>query len=153
MDTRIDTTVTKQAGFSLIELLVVIAVLSVLAVGASLAATRAPGRTDDADRFARIFAQLRQLSVQGQQWRGLNIRPRGHQMAGRSDGQWLDSGRETRWRGQVTFATDGPIAGDNSPEIVFLPNGRTSAFSIRFGAGAGTLCQSDGWTGLICEAN
>ena len=51
------------AGFTLIELLVAVAVLAVLAVGASLAATRGSGGAEDAQRFADRFAALRQLAA------------------------------------------------------------------------------------------
>ncbi|RDD64031.1 prepilin-type N-terminal cleavage/methylation domain-containing protein [Thalassococcus profundi] len=139
------------AGFTLIELLVAVAVLAVLAVGASLAATRGSGGAEDAQRFADRFAALRQLAVQGQSPRGLQITPRGLRMVSRRDGVWQEDGQEVRWRGRVGFAPQEPPGSGDAPEIVFLSNGRTSAFSIRFGSGAGQLCRSDGWTGLTCD--
>lgn len=140
------------AGFTLIELLVAVAVLAVLAVGASLAATRRSGSESDASRFAQSYAMARQLAVQGQARRGIDISPAASQPMAPGDGQWQRAGRETRWRAPVAFVAEGPAHPADWPEIVFLPNGRTSAFSIRFGHGAGTLCQSDGWTGLTCDA-
>lgn len=140
-----------QAGFTLIELLVVVAVLAVLAVGASLAATRGARGTGDAAQFAQSYAAARALAVQGQDRRGLRITPRGHRVARRVDGAWTDTGREARWRGRVAFAPSGPVLDGEAPEIVFLPNGRTSAFSIRFGGSPGVRCSSDGWKGLSCS--
>ena len=124
---------------------------AVLAVGASLAATRGSGGAEDAQRFADRFAALRQLAVQGQSPRGLQITPRGLRMVSRRDGIWQEDGQEVRWRGRVGFAPQEPPGSGDAPEIVFLSNGRTSAFSIRFGSGAGQLCRSDGWTGLTCD--
>ena len=96
-------------------------------------------------------AALRQLAVQGQSPRGLQITPRGLRMVSRRDGIWQEDGQEVRWRGRVGFAPQEPPGSGDAPEIVFLSNGRTSAFSIRFGSGAGQLCRSDGWTGLTCD--
>lgn len=141
-----------HAGFTLIELLVAVAVLAVLAVGASLAATRGTGGADDAQRFAQSYASARQLAVQGQERRGLAITPRGSRSTRYAEETWQDTAPEIRWRGRVAFAPQGARQPATLPEIVFLPNGRTSAFTIRFGGTGGQVCTSDGWTGLTCEA-
>lgn len=141
-----------QAGFTLIELLVSIAVVAVLAVGASLAATRRGEGESDAQRFAQGYAMARQMAVQGQDRRGITVTARGSRGARWRDGAWQDTGRETRWRGPVVFAPGPGGTPSGQPEIVFLSNGRSSAFSIRFGGGVGTTCTSDGWTGLTCAA-
>ncbi len=138
------------AGFTLIELLVAVAVLAVLAVGASLVASRGSAGSSDAQRFAADYASLRQLAVEGQQRRGLSLTPRGSRVARWTAQGWEETGREMRWRGRVAFAATGPVLPADHPEIVFLPDGRTNAFSIRFGGGAAVTCRSDGWTGLIC---
>ena len=70
---------------------------------------------------------------------------------GHDDHHGQEDGQEVRWRGRVGFAPQEPPGSGDAPEIVFLSNGRTSAFSIRFGSGAGQLCRSDGWTGLTCD--
>jgi prepilin-type N-terminal cleavage/methylation domain-containing protein len=141
----------NEAGFTLIELLVATAVLAVLAVGASLAATRGHSGASDAQRFEQSYASARAFAVQGQARLGLRITPRSSQPARHTQDRWEDTGRETRWRGRVAFAPTGPALPGAAPQIVFLPNGRTNAFSIVFGGGAAVTCRSDGWTGLICE--
>lgn len=146
MDARIDS---DTAGFTLFELLVVVAVLAVLAVGASLAATRSGGEgASDADRFRHSHDMARALAVQGQERRGLEISRSGIRMAKQVGGIWQAEGRKIVWRDRVVFAPQGEDLSPDVPEILFLPDGRSSAFSIRF---AGVGCRSDGWTGLKCD--
>ncbi len=141
-----------SAGFTLIELLVAIAVLATLAVGASLVATRSAGGGSEAARFERNYLASRQLAVGGQQMRGIAITPRDFQpMRYGADG-WQALGRAIRWQDRVSLAPRGGPQPVGWPEIVFLPDGRSSAFSIRFGAGRSSIaCESDGWTGLTCD--
>lgn len=146
----------EDAGFSLIELLVVIAVLGVLAVGVSLAAFRRDGGAQgDAALFVQSFSAARQLAVQGQETRGLEIGQRSRRALHLRAGQWEPAGPEARWRGRVAFMSADAGVSAGQPRIVFLPNGRTSAFSVQFsdgGARGPVRCTSDGWTGVSCEA-
>lgn len=81
----------KDAGFTLIELLVSIAVLSVLALGATLALPRGSGSaTQDMALFQRQFEQMRQLAITGQSSRGLIIDPTGLRLASRQESNAAD---------------------------------------------------------------
>lgn len=149
-DTRLKTT----GGFTLIELLVVIAVMSVLAVGAVLAAGRG-GNTGESDAatFHKTYATLRALAVHSQQRQGLMVTPREHRRAQRIAGDWQVSGQPRSWRARVLFTSIGQQPGYEEPQLVFLPNGQTSAFSIIFsggGQGRRIRCFTDGWAELQC---
>lgn len=122
----------NDAGFTLIELLVSIAVLSVLALGATLALPRgSTPATQDMALFQRQFEQMRQLAITGQSSRGLIIEPEGLRLASRQasnqanhqasnqisiqvgqggydpalgqDQAWQISPRQQRWQGRVQF--------------------------------------------------
>lgn len=139
-----------QAGVTLIELVIVVAVLATLAVGVSLAAGRpASGAESDMARFVQSYALNRGLAVQGRQRRGLVITRDGSQRARWRDGAWEVAPRTDPWRGPVSYLIEGVRTPDGAPNILFLPNGRTSAFTITFDT---TRCHSDGWTGLTCDA-
>jgi len=148
----------RQAGFSLLELVVVVAVLAVLAVGVSLGAGlgTGPGRSGAGNRgdlatFQQAYDQARSLAIHGAARRGLRITPQGRQVALWQGGDWQVSDQLQRWRGQVSYLARGPQAqtSPEAPNLLFLPNGQTSAFDIQFD---GTHCRSDGWTGLTCDA-
>lgn len=143
------------AGFSLIELLVVIAVLSVLAVGAALATGRGGPQTaqsSDMARFETAFATQAALAVQGREARGLAVQGAGLRgLRPDPGGGWTAAGPERPWRGRVAFLREAAEAFvPGGPDIRFLPNGRSSAFSISFAADG--RCESNGWTGLTCSA-
>ena len=146
------TSVTRTHGFSLIELLVVIAILAVLSVGAVLTTGRggpqAAGAADMA-RFRDDFTTLQALAIQGRETRGLLVQGRGMRRARPGPDGWEISKMTQPWRGRIAFSRQGERFEPNAPDIRFLPNGRTSAFSIGFSAGG--RCESDGWAGLICK--
>lgn len=139
-----------EVGFTLIELLVCVAILAVLAVAASLALPRgsSPGSRDRA-LFQTQFEAARQLAVSGGQSRGLKITPQGLQLVQRGPEGWQDPGRLQRWQGRAGFARRGTVPAPGAPQILFLANGRTSAFRLSFADGS--ACESDGWTGLRCS--
>ncbi|MFW2541365.1 prepilin-type N-terminal cleavage/methylation domain-containing protein [Primorskyibacter sp. 2E107] len=141
----------QDAGFTLIELLVSVAILSILAVGASLALSRgSAARETDMALFQARYETARQLAILGQQSRGLEIGPDGLRGTVRDFSGWQKPGQLQRWRGRVTLSAR-PSAGPGvpAPDIVFLASGQTNAFRVAFGA-SGT-CASDGWSGLTCS--
>lgn len=148
MDDRI---ARHDQGFSLIELVVTVAVISVLAVGVTLVATRDKPVETDAEQFAGRYMMLRQLAVQGQERLGLAITPRSSQIFRRKGEDWQAEGREALWRERAVFRSLRPNAPANEPEIVFLSNGQTSPFEITFGRAPAITCASDGWTGVSCR--
>lgn len=145
----------RAAGFTLIELVVVVAVLSVLAVGAGLVASRSGKSASGSDlqRFQKHIETARAHAMQGRQAQGLFVTDRGFQMSIKTDAGWDKSRRETRWRGQVTLQMKTPRQGPNVPHILILPDGRVSAFTLLFTGGGErrSRCQSDGFTGVTCD--
>lgn len=144
-----------ESGFTLIELLVVVAILATLAAGISLSVSRSgTGAEGDLARFRQIHDQQRSLAIHGLQTRGLRVTSRGLQILHRSGAgaEWEPAGPMQPWRGRVSWLAQGPqgASGENSPNLIFLPNGQTSGFVLRFDR---QDCRSDGWTGLICDAS
>ncbi|MDU8925812.1 prepilin-type N-terminal cleavage/methylation domain-containing protein [Alisedimentitalea sp. MJ-SS2] len=141
-----------RAGFSLIELLVVIAILAVLALGVVFTVGR-DSKSSDLEAFRSAFVLQRDLAIEGREMRGLRIGPRVMQVMvwrpgdGQEPAGWQGAGDGLRWRGRVGFST-AQIPPMGAPEIVFLPDGQGSGFSVQFDDGA--RCESDGWTGLSC---
>lgn len=152
-----------EAGVTLIELVVVMAVMASLVLGAVLIRPPGAGAAGrDLQRFRAAYDQARSLAVHGQTRRGLALTAAGLRVsrwsqAARLNGGWLDRGRMDSgwqisaqlqpWRGRVSYQIAGPGAVNDTPDILFLANGQTTAFSIQFDQGQ---CHSDGWTGLIC---
>ncbi|PCJ04067.1 MAG: hypothetical protein COB16_11540 [Rhodobacteraceae bacterium] len=140
----------SDAGVTLIELVVVVAVMASLVLGVTL--TRGLGGASgesDLMSFRATYDQARSLAVHGQVQRGLALSAKGRRIAWwRGDG-WQISEQLMPWRGRVSYQIEGPSAAQETPDIIFLPNGQTSAFSIQFES---ISCRSDGWTGLICDA-
>ncbi len=147
---------TATAGFSLIETLVVAAVLSVLAVGATLAVgLRGPGAEADAARFTRAFDDTRHRAVVGQVMLGLSLGPDALRPATHGSDGWAIGDAARTWQGTVRHAgtrtAPDAFAASGAPEIVILPTGQTSGFDIVFsGDGATTRCRTDGWGDLTC---
>ena len=153
MGTKLISDPSAEAGFSLIELLVVIAVLAVLSIGAVLTTGRGGADTEDrADmaRFQDSFALMRSLAIQGREIRGLVVQGTGLRNARSGPDGWEVSEVVQPWRGKVAFTRQNEAVEPSAPDIRFLPNGRTSVFSIGFAAGG--RCESDGWAGLTCDA-
>lgn len=138
-----------QAGFSLVELTVVVAVIASLALGVSLTLGRAPSpETRDLAQFRATYAQVRSLAIHGQETRGLLITSQGQRLARWQATGWQMSEHMQAWQGAVTYLSGSPRRSDpEAPNLLFLPNGQTSAFWIQLGP---VRCQSDGWTGLTC---
>jgi len=140
-------------GFSLVELLVVIAVLAILSVGATLVVSRGGSTSESASdmtRFKTHYTTLRALAIQGRETHGLSVQGAGMRQVRLGEGGWVQAGSMQLWRGKVSISRQAEAHEPGGPDIRFLANGRTSAFSISFGTGS--RCQSDGWTGLTCEA-
>lgn len=141
-----------KSGFSLIELLVVIAILSVLALGVVFTVGRS-GESGDLQRFRSAYELQRDLAIEGRAMRGLRIGPRDMQVmvwragAGQDPTGWQVAGDKARWRGRVAFSAS-KLMPLGVPEIVFLPDGQGSGFSVQFDNGR--RCESDGWSGLTC---
>lgn len=153
MDIAVAQNTRSDAGFTLIELLVSVAIISVLAVGASLAlARRSSPSASDLAQFRSSFEHQRALAVAGQQTLGLHItRQDVRSVALRSTG-WKTTSQARDWRGPVTLSSR-PVVGLPAPlpDIVFLPSGQSAPFRISFGSDA--QCVSDGFARLKCNAN
>lgn len=145
----------RTSGFTLIELMVVVAVLSVLAVGAGLVASRGgkSAATTDLQRFERHIQIARARAMQGRQVQGLFVTARGFQPTVETNDGWDKKQIETRWRGDVVLQLATPRRGPNSPHILLLPDGRVSPFSLSFAPkdGRRIVCRSDGNTRMSCE--
>ncbi|WP_323783834.1 prepilin-type N-terminal cleavage/methylation domain-containing protein [Thalassovita sp.] len=145
-----------EAGFTLIELLITVAIMAILAVGVSLSAARGPKERSDLALFRDQFNTARAMAIAGGQSRGLQLGPRGLQLAERTATGWQISDQVLRWRGRVSLRVpfDTDAGGRDTPDLVVLATGQTTAFDISFAdRGRVESCRSDGWTGLICDAN
>ena len=138
----------RSAGFTLIELLVAVAVMAVITLGAVLAAGRGQGtQAPDMALFTERFETARALAVEGRRTGGLAIRPDDSQLFWQVGGEWVEKSDPVPWRGRVSFNRPVATAGQIRPDILFLSNGQSTAFTISF---AGGECENDGWTGLRC---
>ncbi len=144
-------------GITLIEVLVVVAVLSVLAVGVALPMRGgSEGASADATLLQGLYQQIRGLAVHGRAQRGLVVDPKGVRVVVRDAAGWQPSKQLIRWQGRAQFVPLGAGLSQstaNMPDVLFLPNGQTSAFQVRLVGrrGASVVCESDGWTELSCE--
>lgn len=156
MDLEIDTRSSHIAGFSLIELVVVMAVIAILSLSVSLSLSRGVsvgGMPRDAVRMQGQFAALRDASIHGRRPAALSVVPAGWQVMRMQDGVWQGTGPRVRWSGAAVFqrALSAPVTPSGVPEVVFLPDGRSTVFSIRFtDGGVVAVCNSDGWGPLEC---
>jgi len=137
-----------DAGVTLIELVVVVAVMATLVLGVTLT-RRAGSRDGDLVAFRNAYDQARSLAVHGQIRRGIALSAKGRRLAQWRGADWQISEQLQPWQGRVSYHVEGPQVAQGAPDILFLPNGQTSVFSIQFDR---INCRSDGWTGLICDA-
>lgn len=143
-----------QGGFSLLELIVVITILSILTLGISLSVSGRSGAQSlegDLAKFQRHFNDLRNLAIQGQRPRGLNFGAKGMRMASfdAAQGRWLMNTAPLPWAGSVVLVG---VAPTDQPDIVILPDGRISAFELRFTFRDRTgACRIDGGQELACR--
>jgi prepilin-type N-terminal cleavage/methylation domain-containing protein len=158
MGGKLNTISPKDTGFSLIELLVVISVLAVLSAGVTITATRRGSDVANPDFtwFQRNYEIMNAFAIEGRQSKGLILDAKGAQVARKTLIGWELVGDEHRWINRVTILRDTTASLDpNQPDIVFLANGQTNVFSVTFSSAKApaSMCQSDGWTGLICDGN
>ncbi len=151
---RSDLSTDETRGFTLIELLVVIAVVSVLAVGAVLTAARDRSNGDnDAATFRMTYNSLRAMAVHSQRPQALFVTARGHRKAQRHAGEWQLSDHAISWRTRVVFSPIGHQTEYGVPQLIFLPNGQTSAFSVTFSGDSkahAIRCAGNGWAEMQC---
>lgn len=148
-------------GFTLVELLVVIAVLAVLAVAVTLNGAFARGGSA-AERaaagFDRALALARDRALALRATQGLAPLVDGWQlMAPDPDGSgWVAAGAPGAAPGAAWTVAGQPFrpvagAAPEAPVVLFLPDGRGTAFALRLPDGAGGLaCRSDGWEAPRC---
>ena len=142
----------SDAGVTLIELLVVVAVLAVLAVGVSITAMRGSDSGAGADMawFEAQFNQHRALAITSASSFGMILSPKELRIAQHQSDEWIQQTSARRWRDRTTFSTRSPKADFETPDIVFLASGQSTAFDITFGAGRS--CTTDGWSDLTCNS-
>ncbi|MGV6811847.1 MAG: PulJ/GspJ family protein [Brevirhabdus sp.] len=147
-----------QSGFTLIELLIVITVLAVLSIGASLSLTSVTQPPMAHERWIKAVHEFRQLSVLERQAKGMFIYTDGWKAARPAgDGLWVATGELHPWESRVRLQGHSIVEADYPRErqvadLVFLPDGRTSAFDIRFELAGGILrCGTRGGAPMLCK--
>lgn len=130
-------------GVTLIEVLIAVAVLSVLAVGASLSVRSGSasgpnggGRAaQDQQMFLDHLEDSRRLAVLSRQQLGLSIRPAGLARLERSPAGWRQVA-QLGWHGRSEVRLQGRSGAAGSsvvvPDIVILPDGQITGFSVGF---------------------
>lgn len=150
-----------EHGFSLLEMVVVVAILATLSVSAVLALGARRAGPGDAARFVAVHDALRDAAILGQGAQGLRLMPQGWQVLvpDEAEGGWQASGAVQKFQGEARFeGADGPILprpeiDPPRPDIVFLPDGKVTAFNAVFVTATGvTQCRSQGFAGLQCTA-
>lgn len=144
-----------DGGFSLLELVVVTAMMSILAVGATLSVgmSRREAVATDQRHFRDTFETARALAIRERGKRGLRVTPQGMTVTRHGPDGWTTRETERPWSGRISlYSRSGGPAGP-IPEIVLLPNGRSTAFEITFTADGevAQVCRTDGWSRLLCE--
>lgn len=133
-------------GVTLIEVLIAVAVLSVLAVGASLSVRSGSasgpdggpnggGRAaQDQQMFLDHLEDSRRLAVLSRQQLGLSIRPAGLARLERSPAGWRQVA-QLGWHGRSEVRVQGRSGAEafgGVPDIVILPDGQITGFSVGF---------------------
>lgn len=147
----------RDRGVSLIELLVVLAILSVLTIGVGLSLTPRQGGSDAA-AFRQAHERSRDLALHGETRRGLRLTATGlwlmeptHPADGASGPLvWRQGAQLQDWHAPVGFRIASPARGGGQPNLLYLPNGQTSAFEIWF-RDPPLRCVTNGWEALQCQ--
>lgn len=148
----------RDRGVSLIELLVVLAILSVLAIGVGLTLTPRQGSADAA-AFRQAHERSRDLALHGEMRRGLRLTATGlwlmePQPAGpggtTGTSLWQQGAQLRDWQAPVGFRVTAPARGNGQPNLLYLPNGQSSAFEISF-RDPPLRCFTNGWEPLQCQ--
>lgn len=145
-----------DAGMTLIELLVVVAVLAVLSVGVTLTVgtsdrdsiARDETRFIDSWKLQADFAR-NSRTPHGLAFDGVAMQP----MRLGSRG-WQAVGSSVEWDGRVVLATDRQTSFSNAPDLVLLPSGQSTAFSVTFSDGPSDIprqCRGGGWEAVTCD--
>lgn len=162
-------------GFTLIELIVVVSIISVLALALGLSTTpvvernRPGSATREAVQLAGAVEAARERAFHQRRPAGLVPQMRGWAIVARvPDGEgwsppdWGGPRHEGQFAGTVEWEIDGArhfpgtIAPDPdaAPPILFLPDGRATAFRVAVTGqrGAAQICATDGLEPLTCRA-
>ncbi|MCC5986833.1 MAG: GspH/FimT family pseudopilin [Pararhodobacter sp.] len=161
-------------GFTLIELIVVVSIISVLALGLGLSTTpvvernRPGSATHEAAALAGAVEAARERAFHQRRPAGLVPQTRGWAIVARApEGEgWVPPGwGGPRHEGQFAGAVEWQINGaphfpgtiapdpDAAPPILFLPDGRATAFRVTLTGqrGAAQICATDGLEPLTCR--
>ncbi|MBY5974326.1 prepilin-type N-terminal cleavage/methylation domain-containing protein [Ferrimonas balearica] len=138
-------------GFSLIEVLIVIAVVSILAVGATLAiGRRERGPESDLTAFLSTLEHLSTRAVLTGRTQALEIGtesflPARQAIDAVGEATWVAAGPSRHLTGTLrVFPGLGTQSQDGTSRILLLPDQRTSLFDVEF------VSDTDSWT---CHAN